>query len=141
MNDHQSIVREYFSRVDAGRADTMDLFTDDFEFYFPKFGVSRGKEAFGGLLSGLLIVLKSITHPQENLKLFGSDIVAAEGITCGETVGGATWRGGQTPGGRFCSVFAFSGDLISRMFIYVDPDYAGQDVDRFLWGTAADRQW
>lgn len=141
MTDKHRIVREYFARVDQGRADTMDLFTDDFEFFFPKFGVGRGKDAFGSLIAGLLSTLSRIVHPADSMTIFGSDVVVAEGLTNGETKDGTTWQGGQTPGGRFCSVFEFSGDLISRMFVYVDPDYGGHDEARFLWGTSRDRQW
>lgn len=141
MADRQQIVREYFTRVDAGRDDTLDLFTDDFEFYFPKFGVGRGKEAFGDLITGLLTSLERISHPVAELRLFGTDVVTVEGLTSGETKDGTTWHGGQTPGGRFLSIFEFSGDLISRMFVYTDPDYGSHDKDRFWWGTASDRQW
>lgn len=140
MTNKQQIVREYFSRVDAGRADTLDLFTDDFEFFFPKFGVGRGKEAFGILIEGLLGSLKGIAHPVEQLRIFDSDAVVAEGVTSGETKDGTHWHGGQTPGGRFCTIFEFSGELISRMFVYTDPDYGGHDKDRLLWGTS-DRRW
>lgn len=141
MAERQDIVREYFTRVDAGRDDTLDLFTEDFEFYFPKFGVGRGKEAFGTLIGGLLTSLDRIAHPVSALKLYGTEIVTAEGLTSGATKDGAIWNGGDTPGGRFCSVFEFSGDLISRMYVYTDPDYGSRDTDRFLWGTASDRRW
>ena len=44
-----------------------------------------------------------------------------------------TWR-------RLCNVFEFRGDLICRMHIYLDPDYGGEDKDRFLWGEGG-RKW
>ena len=37
-------VRQYFIRLDARRADVLDLFTEDFQFYFPKYGLGRGKD-------------------------------------------------------------------------------------------------
>jgi hypothetical protein len=43
-------------------------------------------------------------------------------------------------GGHFCNVFEFRGDLISRVHIYLDPDYAGEDQPRFLWGLDG-RTW
>ena len=67
------------------------------------------------------------------------DVVVVEGTTRGADLEGGRWRGGETPGGRFCSVFAFRGPLISRMHIYLDPDYASRDEERFLWGR--DRVW
>jgi hypothetical protein len=33
-----ALVIEYFARGDAGRADLLDLFDEQVEFYFPKFG-------------------------------------------------------------------------------------------------------
>jgi hypothetical protein len=141
MIDRQQIVREYFSRVDAGREDILELFTEDFEFYFPKFGVWRGKEAFGVLIAGLLTSLDRIVHPVDQLRMFGADSVAVEGLTLGTTKDGTAWHGGVTPGGRFCSIFEFSGELISRMFVYTDPDYGSHDAARFLWGRDSVRQW
>jgi hypothetical protein len=37
--------KTYFEEADAGRPPD-ELFTPDFEFYFPKFGVGRGLEEF-----------------------------------------------------------------------------------------------
>ena len=42
-------VKQYFVRVDAGQASVLDLFTDDVQIYFPKFGIATGKAAFGEL--------------------------------------------------------------------------------------------
>ena len=141
MTDRHQIVREYFTRVDAGQPNVLELFTEDAKIFFPKFGIGHGQEGFGALVQGLLSAVASISHPQEKMTVSGTDVVVAEGISQGELKDGITWYGGDTPGGRFCSVFEFSGDLISRMFIYTDPDYGGQDADRFLWGKGADRQW
>ena len=35
--------------------------------------------------------------------------------------------------GRWCDVFEIRDFLIQRCFIYLDPDYAGKDVDRYPW--------
>jgi hypothetical protein len=60
--------------------------------------------------------------------------------TAGNDGDGRIWDGGKTPGGRFCSVFDFADDgLISRMFIYLDPDYTSLDRDRFHWKRTAAR--
>jgi len=45
-------VKQYFVRADAGRADVLDLFTDDVQIHFPKFGIATGKGAFGELATG-----------------------------------------------------------------------------------------
>lgn len=132
--------RQYFIRGDAGRADTLDLFTDDVQIYFPKFGVTHGKAGFGELAAGLLGSLSAFAHDLSTFEwTVTRDTVVVEGTTYGADRAGRTWRGGETPGGRFCSVFRFRDGLIARMHIYLDPDYASQDSERFLWGR--DRRW
>jgi hypothetical protein len=136
------IAAEYYRRGDAGQANVVDLFTEDVEIFFPKFGVRRGKAAFFELAGGLMSSLKSIAHYKNDLTyVVTGNTVVVEGRTHGETRDGSKWEGGKTPGGRFCSVFEFSGHLISRMYIYLDPDYGSVDRARFLWPEAAARQW
>jgi hypothetical protein len=138
-----AVAREYFVRADAGRADTLDLFTADVEIYFPKFGIRRGREAFAELARGLLSSLQSVTHP--DLPNFSfkqcEQTVFVEGVTRGITRSGAKWVGGSTPGGRFCSVFEFRDRRIARMYIYLDPDYDSSDKQRFLWGDEGRVSW
>jgi len=45
MNDQDkiAIAREYFIRADKGRAEVLDLFDEDAEIYFPKFGFGFGR--------------------------------------------------------------------------------------------------
>lgn len=43
---------------------------------------------------------------------------------------GTVWPDKNVSQGRFCSVFEFSGGLITRMYIYVDPDFPSTDVER-----------
>ena len=60
-----------------------------------------------------------------------------EGRTFGNDGHGGAWDGGKTAGGRFCSVFSFNDQgLISRMYIYLDPDYTSLDKERFHWRRA-----
>lgn len=133
-------VKQYFIRADAGRPDVLDLFTDDVQIYFPKFGIAKGKAAFGELASGLLGSLKAIAHFISDFGyVVGSNSVVVEGTTYGADRQGVEWCGGKTAGGRFCSVFEFRGPLIARMHIYLDPDYTSRDKNRFLWGL--DRRW
>jgi hypothetical protein len=45
MSDDQQkikIAREYFMRADQGRPDILELFQEDAEVYFPKFGFGFG---------------------------------------------------------------------------------------------------
>jgi ketosteroid isomerase-like protein len=134
------LVKEYFVRGDAGRADLLDLFTDDVEIYFPKFGIGHGKAAFGEFVQGFLTLVRRITHHIDQLRCWEvGDMVFVEGTTEGETIDGRSWKGGETPGGRFASVIEVKNGLIARMSIYMDPDYVGANADGFLWGR--DRKW
>jgi len=136
------LAEEYYRRADAGQPDVLDLFTEDVELFFPKFGVRRGKAAFGELATGLLGSLKSIVHDKPGLKCIAvGRTVFVEGTTRGETRDGTQWEGGKTPGGRFCSIFEFRDRLISRMYIYLDPDYGSADRGRFLWPDTVARHW
>jgi ketosteroid isomerase-like protein len=133
-------VEQYFIRGDAGRPDTLDLFTDDVQIYFPKFGVTHGKAGFGELAEGLMSSVTAFGHDLPSFEyVVAENTVIVEGLTRGAGRDGRAWRGGETPGGRFCSVFKFRDGLIARMHIYLDPDYTGRDSERFLWGTA--RTW
>src|SRR5271154_1415598 len=75
-------VKQYFVRADAGEASVLDLFTDDVQIYFPKFGVATGKAAFGELATGLLGSLKSIAHYISDFEyVVGADSVVVDGAT------------------------------------------------------------
>jgi hypothetical protein len=135
-------IRQYFRRIDAGEF-AAELFAPDFQFYFPKFGVGRGPGAFLQLVRGLMTTVERIAHhPEDFVFIETGNKVAVEGTTEGSGINGVEWRGGVTPGGRFCSIFVFdSQGLIERMHIYLDPDYTGADRDRFLWSNAVRVGW
>jgi hypothetical protein len=136
-----AVAQEYFRRADAGRTDVTDLMTEDVEIYFPKFGIGRGKGTFGEIGGGLGGLVERVEHDFSTYNFFscGTTLVV-EGTTRGQMKNGKSWSGGQTPGGRFCNVFQFRGDLISRVYIYLDPDYVSDDTPRFLWGREG-RTW
>lgn len=141
-SDLVAVAVEYFRRSDAGRADIVDLFTDDVQIYFPKFGVGQGKAAYFDLAKGLLSVLASLAHDIDDFRCVASgNTVVVEGTTYGAAKDGAQWAGGKTSGGRFCSVFEFRDGLISRMHIYLDPDYLGANTAGFLWSDDKSRRW
>jgi ketosteroid isomerase-like protein len=85
------IAREYFMRADQGRPDILELFHEDAEIYFPKFGFGVGRNSFLEMVKG------------------------------------------------FDGTFKFRDGRISRLHIYLDPDYTGEDEARFRWGK--NRQW
>lgn len=134
-------IKDYFTRVDAGRQDVLELFDDRIEFYFPKFGVGKGKDDLVAMWTGLGGAIESIVHDADQFDyLISGDTVIVEGKTNGRYRSGAEWSGGSTPGGRFCNVFEFEGSLIRRLRVYLDPDYTSEDADRFLWGRD-NRAW
>lgn len=134
-----AVVREYFRRADARQADLLDLLADDIEFYFPKFGIGRGKKEY---ISFSIVMAKRMTvfHNQETLRFHdcGSTVIV-EGESFGHDATGTEWKGGETPGGRFCSVYEVTDGKIARSYIYADPDYASHHAEGFLWGM--DRRW
>lgn len=137
----RAVVESYFRFVDARSPDLMNVFTDDVEVYYPKFGVARGKAAFGELGAGMASLIASMRHPIELMTFYPSgNSMIVEGLTQGVDHQGRSWAGGESMGGRFCNVFTFRGDLIERLFIYLDPDRLGDDEDRILWGKEG-RSW
>ena len=146
MADHPSddvkieLVKEYFRRGDAGRADLLDLFHEDAQFYFPKFGVGQGRDSVLEMVSGFAGQLESVEHDFSTYLFIPSGaFLAVEGTTRGR-MNGKSWAAGETPGGRFCNVFEFRGERFSRVFVYLDPDYTGEDEPRFRWGKEG-RAW
>ena len=137
---HLTAAKSYFSELDSGRIPD-ELFTPNFEFWFPKFGVGHGLEDLREFAAGQISAGLKVTHHQDRLKYYavGSHVVV-EGTTFGADDAGHAWNGGETPGGRFCSVFDFDDNgLIQRMYVYMDPDYTGTDQDRFRWKRSEPR--
>jgi ketosteroid isomerase-like protein len=141
LNDQDkiSIAKEYFVRADQGRPDILELFHEDAEIYFPKFGFGFGRHSFFELVQGFEGSLEYIRHDSESLTFIPSgDYLVVEGTSHGK-MSGKSWAGGQTPGGRFCNLFKFRDGRISILHVYLDPDYTGEDQARFRWGK--NRHW
>jgi hypothetical protein len=143
MTDEQrkSVAIEYLKAFDRGGTtldgrSILDLFADDAQVYFPKWGVASGKQQIGKLFGDVGGTLKSIEHhyAEFNWVFSGSDVVVCEGTSHGEHRDGP-WRAGVPDwgAGRWCDVFEIRDFLIQRAFIYLDPDYAGQDTARYPW--------
>ena len=131
------IAREYLMRADQGRPDVLELFHEDAEIYFPKFGF--GRNSFLAMVKGFEGVLEYLQHDYDRLNFIPSaDYLIVEGTSQGR-MSGKSWAGGETPGGRFCIVFRFRDGGISSLHIYLDPDYTGEDEARFRWGK--NRKW
>jgi SnoaL-like domain len=129
----KSIVIEYFKRFDRG-GDVLELFAEDADVYFPKWGVARGRAEIGRCFGDISTLFTSILHHPEYLKMVvHEDVVVAEGITSGFAADGTEWRAGVTHGGRFVDWFEIRDFKIQRCFIYLDPDYASADTERYPW--------
>ncbi|WP_431038825.1 nuclear transport factor 2 family protein [Streptomyces sp. P6-2-1] len=133
---HIALALEYFRRVDAGEPPT-DMFTEDAQVFFPKFGTGRGLEDFARLGSGLMSEQVAFWHSLDSMTFtHEGDRLIVEGLERGRNAAGVEWPDERPElEGRYCNAFEFRGDKISRMHIYVDPDFLGQDVDRFLWAS------
>ena len=137
--DKIALAREYFIRADQGRRDVLDLFREDAEIYFPKFGFGFGRQSLFEMFKGFEGSLEHIQHDYDGLKFIPSgDYLVVEGTSHGK-MSGKSWAGSKTPGGRFCNVFKFQDGRISSLHIYLDPDYTGDDEARFRWGK--NRRW
>ena len=139
---HLDIVKRYFELADAGKPETAELFSEEIQLYFPVFGRRVGKAAFGYFVEGFMTKVAAIAHNIDDFNyIVAGDTVVVEGTTYGTAVDGSKWSGGQTPGGRFCSVFVIEDGLITRMSIYTDPDYTSQAVHGFGWNREPEGGW
>lgn len=137
----KSVALEYFKAFDNGGERTtggsiLDLFAEDAQVYFPKWGLANGKEQIGQMFGDVGGTLESITHDYAtfNWIFSGSDTIVVEGTSYGQHQDGP-WRAGDPDwaAGRWCDVLEIRDFLIQRCFIYLDPDYAGSDTDRYPW--------
>src|SRR5258705_5057696 len=66
------IAREYFMRADQGRPDILELFHEDAEIYFPKFGFGSGRNSFLEMVKGFEGSLEYIQHDYDHLRFIPS---------------------------------------------------------------------
>lgn len=126
-------------RADQARPDLLELFHEDAEIYFPKFGFGFGRHSFLEMVNGFEGSLEYIRHDYDRFNfIVSTDYLVVEDTSQGR-MSGKPWAGGKTPGGRFSNVFKFRDGRISSLHIYLDPDYTGEDEVRFRWGK--NRQW
>ena len=112
MTDEQrkSVALEYLKAFDNGGVTStggsiLDLFADDAQVYFPKWGIATGKEQIGQLFTDVGGTIKSIQHHYSHFNYIfsGSDYVVLEGTSHGEHRDGS-WRAGvpESGAGRWC---------------------------------------
>ncbi|MDT8893990.1 nuclear transport factor 2 family protein [Halomonas sp. I1] len=131
MTSRLDTVKAYFRRVDADDPSVTALFTEDVSFYFPKFGPASGKVALVEFGRRIRREVPELVHDIDEFHyIVDDDHVVVEGTESGWLRDGTAWPDGEISQGRFCSVFAFEGDLIRRMHVYVDPDFGNADQAR-----------
>ena len=137
--DRIKVVQDYFRLADQGGPEVLELFHENADIYFPKFGFGFGRQSLFEMTRGFEGSLEFIQHDSDKLTFIpAGDYIVVEGTSHGR-LSGKVWAGGETPGGRFCNIFKFSGDRISSLHIYLDPDYTGEDAARLRWGQ--NRRW
>lgn len=131
---HIDIAKRYFHLADAGDPAILDLLTDDITLYFPKFGTRVGKDAVLQFVGGLFSKVERLVHEPDNYRyLVAGDTIVVEGTESGVMRSGAVFPVPGVTDGRFCNVFTFRDGRICSLHIYVDPDVAGEDKQRFYW--------
>ena len=104
-------------------------------------GWPTGREQIGqmfGDVGGTLKADRATTTTSSTGCSRGGDMLVVEGTSHGEHQDGP-WRAGEPEhgAGRWCDVFEIRDWKIQRCFIYLDPDYAGQDTERYPWLAAS----
>lgn len=136
-----TVAKEYFKRLDSRSPTLLELFAEDAQIYYPKYGIGKGRNSLLEIALKLRESQESVQHDTESyLYMATGDHVAVEGTTRGVFKSGQRWAGGETPHGRFCNVFQIQGGLIQRLHVYMDPDGQGLNEKGFLWGREG-RQW
>jgi hypothetical protein len=109
----KSVALEYLKAFDnkgvkSTGASILDLFAEDAQVFFPKWGVATGKKQIGQLFADVGGFIESIVHDYAtfNWIMTGTDVFACEGTSAGKHRDGA-WRAGVTHAGRWCDVLRF----------------------------------
>jgi hypothetical protein len=133
----EDITRQYFRLADAGDPAIIDLFTDDAQMFYPKFGYARGKAQIGAFAGGLGRGVASLRHDLDGFTIVSAgDYVVIEGTERGTTATGVNFPDDKSSFGLFCNVFEFEGLLIKRVHVYVDPDFANTHAQGVEWGRS-----
>jgi len=95
--DKIKIVQEYFVRADQGRPDVLELFHENAEIYFPKFGLGFGRQSLFEMVKGFVGALEFIKHDYDGFTFMPSgDYLVVEGTSRG-AISGKSGREGRPP--------------------------------------------
>lgn len=133
-NKNLATAQSYYEFINSGQFNTnafFDLFTEDVELYYPKFGYATGIE---GITSFGQQVRKLVTDLHFEMDKFtyiiNEQYIIVEGAEKGVTQNGIEFPDGIVSHGKFCTVFEFANNRIKRMHSYVDPDLGAEDLER-----------
>ena len=127
------LAKQFLRTMDEG-GNVFELLTDDAEVMYPKWGIAKGKEELGQLYTDLGPYLSSISHHTESFRcLTGDDQVCISGLSSGTLTDGRSWKPDGACRGQFCVWFSFRDELISGIWIYIDPDYANGTQTYYPW--------
>ncbi|WP_313386558.1 nuclear transport factor 2 family protein [Chishuiella sp.] len=133
-NKNLITVQSYYKFINEGCANSekyYQLFSDDVEIFYPKFGFGKGRE---GLQKFGQKIIQLIDYLEFDLEKFNyienKEFVIVEGHEKGITNTGIKFPNNTDSFGKFCSVFQLENNKIKRMHCYVDPDFASQDIER-----------
>ena len=127
----KSLIKQYFHYVDTKDLRIFDLYTDDVEIFFPKFGQHKGINAMKEFALKMSKMLNKLQHDIDHLKFMDAgNIVVVEGKEWGEMSDGTIFPDYKISQGMFCNIFEFRDNLICSVKIYVDPDFPSFDKDR-----------
>ncbi|WP_328891670.1 nuclear transport factor 2 family protein [Streptomyces sp. NBC_00316] len=134
---YEEIALSYFRLVDQGDPAIFDLFTEDAQMFFPKFGIATGKPQIAAFAQGFAGAIASIQHDVSGLHVMSSgNHVVVEGTGRGTLTSGASFPDSDPISGMFCNVFEFEGEHIKRLHIYEDPDFGRTHADGVSWGDS-----
>lgn len=129
---YKELGTNFLATLDA-MGNVFALMTEDVVFEFPKWGIARGQAEAGAFFQALGSYVAAIRHPPETFRYFvGDGSVAIEGRSVGRLHNGQSWESGH-----FVVVYEFRGELISRVAIYLDPDYVDATRDHYPWQRPA----
>lgn len=137
MSSSERLALEFFKRLDE-QGDVLELFCDDAQVLYPKWGVASGKDEIIKMFTDLGSWLKWIKHDYTGFNYIASgNQVCVEGSSRGGLVDGSEWQSDDGYVGKFCSVVEVSDDKISRLFVYLDPDYCDSTESAYPWTSVA----
>jgi ketosteroid isomerase-like protein len=125
------VVSDYFTMMDAGDPAWLDLLDRNVEFWFPKFGAAVGRDGVQAFVEVLGQTVASLQHDRDTFRYHNAgSVVVVEGTERGTLCDGRAWPDGVISTGRFCNVFELQQGLITRLAIYLDPDFGSEDRSR-----------